>query len=850
MNLTMRPSTNEVGLQRGLDTRSSAKLHMPREEGDTKRELWPWWRTSLLEEPVAGIAVTHMFRFEFALIAWAVLVAIAWVFLAVFVDSDFNVLGVKDPGRTPRDHCIIVQWGYTTQQRLMSAKVAFMFGLYFVSFALAIGYGIGELRKHHYLDAKRCSHKDFCARCVGLPCLRGNAKVEYAIAGALRRGTGQEVLGVSICWDYQDANDDIQEMIDYDYEGLSVDTITASVSTRQGTALKRESTVELSMSWLTRLFLEWEKVLLAPAAQRVVKKQYEAHPADRSALKRGERELYSCGDDANMQATADAEEQVDRTKMVCDTLGRLRTTAEAYVLFNTEDARDLAIAKAAKLEGINYQYKDDDGETRTAKLMLLEEDNEPQSVNWANFGKKNIWINVLLGLLCILCALVVWCCCFYLPYAYSVMRADYAHGTDPNLFTRTMFGFIVVAGNALMYVVCAEVSDRIGFKTRSEREVCYMLLYCFACVFNVLLDLTCSYLMAYKTMVGMGMKTHNGEPLSEVQSFSRRFETYAMQKSLGGLLLDYSFPSTFLIPFLIEPLVVIYFPYKVMSLIVRTHPAIIGATADAYLASSPMDLSRYADVLLNLMLASLIFFFPGGYVLYMFVGLIVSHLFIYAYDRYRVLRCIPECDFATFDVEWWAQWLLCIPCGILLSCAVFKATCKDTDDCWHNRTAVVERCFMLFLLHIAVHTLCMVYVVPILGAKTKAEQKRHDKDYKMCSRQMPCSFFSANPIHCLRSQYIYDHHPPFRYYIPGKDHMMEKNEDIHQYYEVEERPDSEEYGLKLRRAVSGLKDASRNLQQASHNVFDRFDFFFSHHSEDPEHKQEPESVDSGTSKKA
>jgi len=242
-------------------------------------------------------------------------------------------------------------------------------------------------------------------------------------------------------------------------------------------------------------------------------------------------------------------------------------------------------------------------------------------------------------------------------------------------------------------------------------------------------------------------------------------------------------------------------------LIVRTHPAIIGATADAYLASTPMDLSRYADVLLNIMLAALIFFFPGGYVLYMFAGLLVSHLFIYAYDHYRVLRCIPDCDFATFDVEWCAQWLLSIPCGMLLSCAVFKAHCEETVQCWNNQDQLVERCLVLFFMHIVVHTLILVYVVPVFSGKSTAEEAKHGEKYRTCALHLPSSFFSANPVHCLRSQYIYEHSPPFRYYIPGKDYLLEKNAAIHAYYHME-KPDQESYSARmtdLKRAVSGLR---------------------------------------------
>ena len=44
---------------------------------------------------------------------------------------------------------------------------------------------------------------------------------------------------------------------------------------------------------------------------------------------------------------------------------------------------------------------------------------------------------------------------------------------------------------------------------------------------HVLLDLVMAYQMAYKQMVGLGVKTHSGTRLGDVNSFADRFYTYA-----------------------------------------------------------------------------------------------------------------------------------------------------------------------------------------------------------------------------------------------------------------------------------------------------------------------------------
>ncbi len=50
------------------------------------------------------------------------------------------------------------------------------------------------------------------------------------------------------------------------------------------------------------------------------------------------------------------------------------------------------------------------------------------------------------------------------------------------------------------------------------------------------------------------------------------------------------------------------------------------------------------------------------------------------------------------------------------------------------------------------------------------------RPYKECAAVMPATWFSVNPVYCLRSKYIYEHSPPQTYYTIGKEHLMQKNE--------------------------------------------------------------------------
>lgn len=765
---------NQLGFERGIHSRSASKLRQPvdPDNPDAPREFWPL-NTNLLTTPaVGGNAIVHLFNFQMLLIVWAAIVVFGWVIMALAYDTDFLRLGTREPGKTPRDNCIIVAWGFTTQERLMFAKYMFVAILYLVSFIGAIAYAIRQMRVHHRLDEERISHKDFAAKITGLPVLKGSSGAEEELRKHVEAKVGQKVLGVSICWDMCGKEEMLMKVIDNDYEERIGSELTARRKDLQEIQIQEEK----EYNFVDRRLASWENFLLSPTITRLVKKQRGSGAAlSRSAVKRQAR---------TNEATEEGEDEVNVEIDVVAELESIISTDKAFAIFETEAARDAAVDKAAEMGGIDFQE---------CKLQMEEAKCEPQAMNWEHL-KSRSWTQTLLrisvGILVIFGALALWCLVYY-PYARSVAKADYAHGKDPDWLSKTMFGLIVIAGNAFMYFVSAEVADRIQFETTAKREVCYMLLYTFACVFNVLLDLVMAYKEVYLRMVGMGVQTHDGVPLAEVDSFVGRFDTYAMQKSLGQVLFDYSFPSTFLIPFLVEPFVVIIVPYQLMSLIIQSNSSIVGSAAEAYIASTPMDLSRYADVILNLMLAVLMFFFPGGFIHKLFLGFIIAHIWIYSYDHYRVLRSIPACDFATMTVDWWAQWMLSIPCGLLLACAYFKANCQeDFPHCWEDHR-LIYHCFALLFAHIIVHTLILLYVVPHFNIVTKPQEV----PYQVCSKQMPCSWFNANPVNCLRSKYIYEHNPPCDYFILGKDHFLRENDDLHLYYTAN-TPRLEEYNAK------------------------------------------------------
>jgi hypothetical protein len=407
-----------------------------------------------------------------------------------------------------------------------------------------------------------------------------------------------------------------------------------------------------------------------------------------------------------------------------------------------------------------------------------------------------------------LCGLAFWTIVFYAPYAWSVMSFNYDNGAQPPFIFSMTFTMVVVAGNAIMYEICARVSDFVGFKYRDDRESCYIILYTIACMFNVFLDMYVTYRMAWWICKGQGFRSYSGKSFKDDDwTFPQKFETYAMQRVLAENTKAYSFPATFLIPFLIEPFITIYFPLKAGEFLVRTHPMITGRCAEEWLMAFEMDMGRYADILLNCFLVILIFYFPGGYTWQLFYAMVFSHLVIYAFDHWRVVSTIPTCCYASMDVDWWSQAMFAPCVATMMSCLIFKANCQGYGYCHSNGWIVFEMSTMGWFAHCFIHMLCLIFLVPIIGGKKNDSEDEHaGKQFKEVCEEVACSWFTSNPIHCLRSKYVHKHQPHCMFWVSGKEHLQERNDDIYCFFQDEEA-EAEDFS----KADLGIKAVSQRF---------------------------------------
>lgn len=249
----------------------------------------------------------------------------------------------------------------------------------------------------------------------------------------------------------------------------------------------------------------------------------------------------------------------------------------------------------------------------------------------------------------------------------------------------------------------------------------------------------------------------------------------------------YSFPATFLIPFLIEPFVTVIVPYALGKCVVSSHPEWMGRDSELFMVAFEFDMGRYGDLLLDMVLGIMIFFFPGGYTLILFFGMAGSHAYIYCFDHSRVLRTIPKCIYAGMDVDWWGCWMMAPITAMIPMCLVMKANCQDYGYCMKG-IPLMESMWFVYILHTVVHTLLLLYVVPMLVRAPAAGEAdgAEEESYAKAAERYPCNWFTSNPIHCLRSQHILKQQSYCTFHSLGKSHLLHHNPAIGLHFKEDE----------------------------------------------------------------
>merc|ERR1712194_891899 len=120
----------------------------------------------------------------------------------------------------------------------------------------------------------------------------------------------------------------------------------------------------------------------------------------------------------------------------------------------------------------------------------------------------------------------------------------------------------------------------------------------------------------------------------------------------------------------------------------------------------------------------------------------------------------------------------------IAACTVFKGNCEPGYHCTTGAPLILL-CCLGWLVSTVFHMLCLIYVIPKFGKAPPEEEPEHlvNMTFEDKATVAPCTWFSANPVHCLRSQHFHKHNPPCTFWVLGKERFIKANKAIGCFYE-------------------------------------------------------------------
>merc|ERR1719498_573320 len=518
-------------------------------------------------------------------------------------------------------------------------------------------------------------------------------------------------------------------------------------------------------------------------------------------------------DEPSDEKNEDGEKKQTTEEMLLE----IKTSQFAFVVFNSESDLARALKKFPPGTKIDKKFK---GEH---EIELQHYICKPVTVLWTgvSLAKEERWVRIMIGYASMLGMIVLWAILFYGPVIlYARAYWNVPGQREGSLVSAMLVGFLVTLGNNLVYAAAAYIAEMSRFCNFDSMEEFNTVLYTIAIFINSVIDLYI-YVVAVSqgyledAMHGVGSEAMASNP--------------NMQEMMYNTLFAYLCPGCLVGPFVAEILIYV-FPLYLGSFMVRSTPKDEMGRLDAESMVVPpyFDMTRYGDLINNILLCIICFFLTNVNLWYVFLWLLIGNVYIYYWDKYRILRFTQRTDYSTDSMEQTAQYLTILPCAMLAGAFAFKAYGGQAMVAQWERDEFLAFNWVwitvigAMLGHGILHFLFLKYVFPKFMPKIEEQQDKNES-WKAMSEKYACSWFSSNPVHCLRSRHILEHEPPFVYHVYGKEYLQVKNEKIHQFYEAgyfaEESGLGEDAKAMIKRqrdralaAANQAKDATLNMK--------------------------------------
>lgn len=756
---------NEVALEAGIDHRQKALIRQ-RNENKEIDQLHLW--TNLCDDryDICGSGVMLHFQWQRAILVWSVVVTLLFG-LACILFWERIGLFTRPNSRESYDACEENVGAIHAEYNHME-QVFFYFTIFTYVFTLfgSVWLAHHQMQKYVDNDLKTVTIRDFALIVKGLPIMDGGEKVEESLRAFFEAqdqftklgdesAQGQsKIVGVSACWDYREKREEVSAQVRRDFE-------------------LDESVVDAKLKSDAKLKIEPER------------KRKCCDPTLRcvdAALGIGSA---PCADEAD--------EEEPETENIKQLLTELKTCGTCYVIFEDSASTSKALENATQKPLI---YEDSrDGKTYTLKVS--DTDCEPLSVCWSGYGTHKSEFRWHMAQLVVAIVVVIFILdfFFYWPQVEYLLSYHKVPGMSQGSATAlTMLGFLVTICNNLIYTIIGMLTQRAGWVNADAKASFYVSFYSLAVFFNTFLDMLVVLYIAQGYSVDQALQN---EVAADSTMSAEALARPNMQHALYEQFTIYLVPGALFYGFIHEPITLVYLPQLLYKSIVGSRGDISVKDAEDILEYPPFDLSRYGDILCNVGLCCSMLLFTHSELWWMFFMLVLSNLFLYAWDHVKVLRFSSKTIYPTSRTDDSMMYMMCLPGGVLASAIVFKRLGIKYSDFANLRFNVVTFMLAAFFAH------CVLHVVLIKLIRHWSRKQRDqrladlggrnlfDSTYKTIAKRKPANYFNTNPVHCLRSKHFYKHTPECVFYRVGKESQLKRNEAIGLYFTPHEAEEQE-----------------------------------------------------------
>eukprot|EP00746_Dinoflagellata_sp_MGD_P066780 gnl/MRDRNA2_/MRDRNA2_27622_c0_seq1.p1 gnl/MRDRNA2_/MRDRNA2_27622_c0~~gnl/MRDRNA2_/MRDRNA2_27622_c0_seq1.p1 ORF type:complete len:1095 (+),score=104.16 gnl/MRDRNA2_/MRDRNA2_27622_c0_seq1:266-3286(+) len=793
--LWIRRNHNGAMLKEAIASRKRTQTRMVDDgENSTPYPL----TTNLGRTFISGAGIMLHFRWQMMIISWAVFVTIATGTLAWFSRATLKVSRDAPESVEAQTMCMKgVQPEATATFAVPSAGTSLsninhfdvmytvmLVGIYAVTSIGSMIFAYCQRKFFSHAWDRFTSMESYVLLVDGLPPDTGQNHVEQEYAAFIQGALPDvEVIGVSVLWNAATAHIDFQSAAERETGMLEEQEFQEELeATRKTFHAPGDPSSSGDQYGGDRTGAVRRPQILSPCLGNIDLLlmgrccRHRQHPRRRLHLKRIRAELRKQSPRQRIQHTP-------RKEQMIQALRDLTSSGSAFVVFNTHSDLEIALSVFGENQSTGECENNAPLFRGVYPITMKRSHCDPQTVLWSNWGKtfSEFHYQIFLGIASIVLALSAWIVILYGPYAYYIVSYSTVRGMNEGSFVQsTLLGLLIAAGNFGLYTMAQIVASRAGFHYKDRQDRFYVVLYTVAVFINTCLDLW------VVTVVARGYSLMSATQMGPDRVLS---SSLSYRHSLYVQLLSYLYPGTLFIPFLLEPMVALVLPFYLGKWLVRSRPDIFRKLRDAEdcMSCPYFDLSRYGDILMNVMLCILMLYLAPVDLWWTFLYLTLSLLYIYVLDHYRFLRCTQGGVYADDSMDKTAQYLCAVPCSLLAGCTAHRLLQHHHLINLANALAMIIMPAVFTILHLVLHVgiLTRIEKMGIKQQRRKRLALQHTNcivTYKEAASHFASSWFNANPVHCLRSKYIYNHDPPCVYFIRGQQHLIKRNENIGVYF--------------------------------------------------------------------